>query len=123
MILGGALANVGWNIQQEHPFLSGQPLIDFDVALLLQPNMLLGISIGVICNVVFPSWFIIVEFIITLGYITSRSFRSGLLRWRNETGLLEEKKEKSASSIEAQERGHLLATEKSSTFNVLTGKF
>lgn len=114
MILGGSVANVGWNIQQEHPFLAGHPLIDFDVALLLQPNMLLGISVGVICNVVFPSWFIVIEFIITLGYITRRSFRSGLLRWRNET---KEKNEKSGSSLEAQE--HLSTA--SSTFNVLTG--
>lgn len=121
MILGGALANVGWNIQQEHPFLRGHPLIDFDVALLLQPNMLLGISIGVICNVVLPSWFIVLEFIVTLGYITRRSFRSGLLRWRNETRLLQEEKEKTQSSIEAQEPRESLVKEKSSTFNVLTG--
>lgn len=123
MIFGGSLANVGWNLQQEHPFLAGQPLIDFDVALLLQPNMLLGISIGVICNVVLPSWFIILEFVVTLGYTTRRCFRSGLLRWRNETKLLQEEKEKTESSIEAQEPGESLAKEKTGAFNVLTGKF
>jgi hypothetical protein len=90
----------------------------------LQPNMLLGISIGVICNIVFPSWFIILEFVITLGYITRRSFRSGLLRWRSETILAAETKQKlpepSIAAIEAQERS--LAEQKSSAFNVLTGK-
>ncbi|KAG0581448.1 hypothetical protein KC19_4G252700 [Ceratodon purpureus] len=121
MILGGSMANVGWNLRLEHPHHAGHPLVDFDVALLLQPNMLLGISIGVICNIVFPSWFIIFEFIIVLGYITRRSFRSGMLRWRNETILAEEKKGESESSIEAQEQGEVLLEHKSSTFNVLTG--
>lgn len=123
MILGGSIANVGWNITQEHPHHSGHPLVDFDVALLLQPNMLLGISLGVICNVVFPPWFIILEFIITLGYITRRSFRSGMLRWRYETILAAEEKGKSILSIDAQERGQILVQKRSSSYNVLTGKF
>ena len=121
MILGGSLANVGWNIQQEHPLHQGHPLVDFDVALLLQPNMLLGISIGVICNTIFPSWFIILEFTITLGYITIRSFRSGMLRWKNETLFAAE--QKLETSTESQEQGQLyLAEQKTSTFNILTGK-
>lgn len=124
MILGGSMATVGWNIQQEHPHHPGHPLVDFDVALLLQPNILLGISIGVICNIVFPTWFIILEFIITLGYISRRSFRSGLLRWRNETILASAEKVPVESSTEAQEQDRRLQTEqKSSEFSVLTGKF
>lgn len=122
MIFGGSIANVWWNIQRDHPFLPGHPLIDFDVVLLLQPNMLLGISIGVICNVAFPSWFITLEFIITLGYITARSFRSGLVRWRNETRLVQEAAEKTDLSSQAQERGQAhLAQARSSSFDVLTG--
>jgi len=123
MILGGSIANVGWNFIQEHPHHPGHPLVDFDVALLLQPNMLLGISLGVICNVVFPSWFIIIEFIITLGYITKRSFRSGLLRWKTETLLAAEQKENSVFPVDAQERGQSQAEQRSSSYNVLTGKF
>jgi len=123
MILGGSIANVGWNFRQEHPLHAGHPLVDFDVALLLQPNMLLGISLGVICNIVFPSWFIILEFVIVLGYITRRSFISGILRWKTETLLAAEQKERSTLSIDAQERGQLLAEQRASTYNVHTGKF
>lgn len=124
MILGGSLANVGWNIQQVHPHQPEKPLIDFDVALLLQPNMLLGISIGVICNVLLPSWIITLEFVLILGYTTIRSLRSGLIRWRNETELVKKKASKLVHDEEDQRRRleDARVFEKSSSFNVVTGK-
>jgi hypothetical protein len=124
MILGGSLANVGWNIQQVHPHQPEKPLIDFDVALLLQPNMLLGISIGVICNVLLPAWFITLEFVLILGYTTIRSLRSGLIRWKNETEFVKRKASKLVHDEEARRRlEDARVFEKSSSFNVVTGKY
>lgn len=125
MILGGSIANVAWNTQQVHPHLPNKPLIDFDVASLLQPNMLLGISLGVICNVMFPAWLITIEFAVTLSYIAFRSSRNGLRRWQKETHLVKEAKRGRGASADAQERGEedvCKLIETSSSFNVVTGK-
>ncbi|CAM6127273.1 unnamed protein product [Calypogeia fissa] len=85
MILGGSLANLYINLQQHHPTLPHKPLIDFDVVMLLQPNLLLGISTGVILNVVLPDWVIIALLAVTLSYMTILSYKSALSRWKKES--------------------------------------
>ncbi|CAI5973981.1 unnamed protein product [Closterium sp. NIES-64] len=56
MIMGGAIASACFNLPLQHPFHPHLPLIDFRVARLMQPMLLLGISMGITCNVVFPPW-------------------------------------------------------------------
>jgi hypothetical protein len=63
MITGGAAATVFYNLRQRHPTLE-LPLIDYDLALLFQPMLVLGISIGVSFNVIFAEWMITVLLII-----------------------------------------------------------
>ena len=103
VILGGSMANLIWNFPQAHPLLPHKPVINYDVASLLQPNMLLGISIGVICNVMFPGWLIILQLSVILGYITIRSWTNGLKRWRVESQLVAV--DESAQSGDMVERG------------------
>jgi uncharacterized membrane protein YfcA len=50
MIMGSSLASVWYNFRLK------SPIIDYDVALVFQPMLMLGISIGVIFNVIFPNW-------------------------------------------------------------------
>ncbi|MED6186288.1 hypothetical protein PIB30_065358 [Stylosanthes scabra] len=64
MITGGAGATVFYNLKQKHPTLVDLPLIDYDLALLFQPVLVLGISIGVAFNVVFSDWMITVLLIV-----------------------------------------------------------
>ncbi|KAL3679111.1 hypothetical protein R1sor_022067 [Riccia sorocarpa] len=85
MILGGSTVNLWINLRQHHPVWAHKPLIDFDVLLLMQPNMLLGISIGVILNVILPAWFITASLAVVLGYMTIHSFKGGCRRWARET--------------------------------------
>ncbi|KAG6543242.1 hypothetical protein Mapa_015323 [Marchantia paleacea] len=85
MILGGSIVNLWINMQQHHPVHKHKPVIDFDVLLLMQPNMLLGISVGVILNVVFPAWLITASLAVVLGYMTIHSFNGGIKRWQRET--------------------------------------
>jgi hypothetical protein len=85
MILGGALAVLAWILLQTHLLSPGKPLIDYDVALFLNPNMLLGISVGVFCNIMFPGWLLISVFTVILFYMTSRSVKSGFSRWKKES--------------------------------------
>nr|CAB3456859.1 unnamed protein product [Digitaria exilis] len=57
MITGTCVSTVYYNLKLKHPSLD-IPLIDYDLAMLIQPMLMLGISIGVIFNVVFPDWLV-----------------------------------------------------------------
>jgi len=57
MIMGAALSTVYYNLNLRHPTLD-LPIIDYDLALLIQPMLMLGISIGVVFNVVVADWMV-----------------------------------------------------------------
>lgn len=63
MIMGAAGSTVYYNLRLRHPTLD-MPLIDYDLALLFQPMLMLGISIGVAFNVMFADWMVTVLLII-----------------------------------------------------------
>lgn len=63
MIMGAAVSTVYHNLRLRHPTLD-LPVIDYDLVLLIQPMLMLGISIGVTFNVIFPDWVITVTLII-----------------------------------------------------------
>eukprot|EP00270_Netrium_digitus_P001872 TRINITY_DN12074_c0_g1_i4.p1 TRINITY_DN12074_c0_g1~~TRINITY_DN12074_c0_g1_i4.p1 ORF type:complete len:450 (+),score=79.56 TRINITY_DN12074_c0_g1_i4:195-1544(+) len=85
MVFGGALTGYLQNINAKHPKAKNRPLINYDIALLLQPMLLLGISVGVICNVIFPAWIIVVGLTVILSYMTYRSSKAGMTMWKKET--------------------------------------
>ncbi|KAL1182884.1 hypothetical protein V6Z11_A02G144300 [Gossypium hirsutum] len=84
MITGAAAATVCYNIGQRHPTLE-LPLIDYDLALLFQPMLVLGISIGVGFNVIFADWMITVLLIIVFIAMSTKSFLKGIQTWKRET--------------------------------------
>lgn len=63
MIMGAAGSTVYYNLRLRHPTLD-MPLIDYDLALLFQPMLMLGISIGVAFNIIFADWMVTVLLII-----------------------------------------------------------
>lgn len=85
MVTGASIANVICNLASVIPRFGGKSLIDFDIALLSQPSMLLGVSVGVICNVVFPEWLITVLFAVFLAWSTSTTCKNGVRCWKLET--------------------------------------
>lgn len=46
VIAGGAVAGVAVTLHKKHPHDPGRPLMDFDIALMLLPFLLLGVSLG-----------------------------------------------------------------------------
>ncbi|XP_004309655.1 PREDICTED: uncharacterized protein LOC101295676 [Fragaria vesca subsp. vesca] len=90
MVTGGSVANVMYNlcIKGSTKF-GGKSLIDYDIALLSEPCMLLGVSLGVICNLVFPEWLITILFALFLAWTTSMSGRNGMAHWKIESRELE----------------------------------
>lgn len=63
MIMGAAGSTVWYNLKLRHPTLD-MPIIDYDLALLFQPMLMLGISIGVVFNVIFADWMVTILLII-----------------------------------------------------------
>ncbi|GLT54187.1 hypothetical protein SLA2020_274070 [Shorea laevis] len=89
VIMGGASATVFYNLRQRHPTLD-LPIIDYDLALLFQPMLMLGISIGVAFNVVFADWMITVLLIIIFLVTSTKAFLKGVETWKKETIMKEE---------------------------------
>lgn len=92
MIFGSSSVGLALNLLRDHPNQFNKPVVDFDIALILQPNMLLGISIGVILNGMLPNWLITALLMIMLVYMTFKTTKSGLKRWDKETRLANAKK-------------------------------
>ena len=46
--MGAGLSGVGYLLTQQHPLKPACPLINFDVALMLAPFLLLGVGIGML---------------------------------------------------------------------------
>ncbi|XP_057419512.1 sulfite exporter TauE/SafE family protein 3-like [Lotus japonicus] len=101
MITGGAGATVFYNMRQRHPTLD-LPVIDYDLALLFQPMLMLGISIGVAFNVIFPQWVITTLLIVLFTGISIKAFLKGVDTWKQET--LAKKEAKVNSQINDIER-------------------
>ncbi len=47
--------SVAYSLGRRHPHAAASPLIDFDLALVLAPLLLLGVSFGVLLNIALPS--------------------------------------------------------------------
>ncbi|XP_072971686.1 sulfite exporter TauE/SafE family protein 4 [Typha angustifolia] len=95
MIMGASMSSVWYNLRVMHP-AKEVPIIDYNLALLFQPMLMLGITIGVELSVVFPYWLITVLIIILFMGTSSRSFFRGILMWKQETILKMEMKRKEA---------------------------
>ncbi|KAJ7538545.1 hypothetical protein O6H91_11G053800 [Diphasiastrum complanatum] len=112
MIFGGMFANILVNSVQRHPSHSERSMIDLDAAILIQPNMLLGISLGVFCNVMFPGWLIILLLTFVLIFVTFRSCTNGVRLWKKESSIASHERTMMASvtGCMADEEGHRSGT-------------
>ncbi|KAJ7958594.1 Sulfite exporter TauE/SafE family protein [Quillaja saponaria] len=84
MIFGAACSTVFYNLKLRHP-TRDMPIIDYDLALLIQPMLMLGISIGVTFNVIFADWMVTVLLIILFIGTSTKAFLKGVETWKKET--------------------------------------
>ncbi|GAU15995.1 hypothetical protein TSUD_338660 [Trifolium subterraneum] len=89
MIMGASTSSVFYNLRVRHP-TKDVPILDYDLALIFQPMLMLGITVGVALSVVFPYWLITVLIIILFIGTSSRSFFKGTEMWKEETLLKKE---------------------------------
>ncbi|CAL5075906.1 unnamed protein product [Urochloa decumbens] len=90
MVTGGTLSNVLYTIfflRRRGSAAGGrQPsAIDYGIAVVSQPCLLLGASAGVLCNVSFPEWLVTALFAMFLAFATLKTCAAGVRRWRAET--------------------------------------
>ncbi|KAG0468785.1 hypothetical protein HPP92_018113 [Vanilla planifolia] len=97
MIMGAAGSTVYYNLRLRHPTME-LPIIDYDLALLFQPMLMLGISIGVAFNVMFPDWMVTVLLIILFLGTSTKALFKGIETWRKESLLKKEAAKMLASS-------------------------
>ncbi|RVW22664.1 Sulfite exporter TauE/SafE family protein 3 [Vitis vinifera] len=97
MIMGAAGSTVYYNMRLRHPTLD-MPIIDYDLALLFQPMLMLGISIGVAFNVIFADWMVTVLLIILFLGTSTKALFKGIETWKKETIM----KKEAARLLEAE---------------------
>ncbi|KAF6176363.1 hypothetical protein GIB67_011152 [Kingdonia uniflora] len=102
MIFGAAGSTVYYNLKLRHPTLD-LPIIDYDLALLVQPMLMLGISIGVAFNVLFADWMVTVLLIILFVGTSTKAFLRGVDTWKKETIF----KKEAAKRVEANGNGEV----------------
>nr|GLL46390.1 uncharacterized protein LOC109174800 [Ipomoea trifida] len=95
MIMGASASSVWYNLRVPHP-CRDVPIIDYDLALIFQPMLMLGITIGVALSVVFPYWLITVLIIILFIGTSSRSAFRGIEMWKEETKMKRAEAERQA---------------------------
>ncbi|KAG2699725.1 hypothetical protein I3760_07G203700 [Carya illinoinensis] len=84
MIMGAAASTVYYNLKLRHPTID-MPIIDYDLVLLIQPMLMLGISIGVSFNVLFADWMVTVLLIFLFIVTSTKAFFKGVETWKKET--------------------------------------
>ncbi|XP_019183727.1 PREDICTED: uncharacterized protein LOC109178646 isoform X2 [Ipomoea nil] len=97
MIMGAAVSSVHYNLKLRHPTLD-MPIIDYDLAVLIQPMLMLGISIGVTFNVIFADWMVTVLLIVLFIGTSTKAFLRGVETWKKETILKKEVSQRSAAN-------------------------
>ncbi|GAB2235827.1 hypothetical protein Droror1_Dr00026268 [Drosera rotundifolia] len=105
MIMGASAASVWYNLRVIHP-IRDVPILDYDLALLFQPMLMLGITLGVSLSIVLPYWLITILIIILFLGTSSRSFFKGIEMWKEET-LLKKELERQLEAF-VNSRGELL---------------
>ncbi|KAL0024495.1 hypothetical protein WJX77_009840 [Trebouxia sp. C0004] len=77
VVTGGACAGFMYSSCKRHPDDHEQSLVDFDLALILTPMLLLGITAGVLINAVMPNWLITLLLVAVLTWLTFKTFMKG----------------------------------------------
>ncbi|KAK7261582.1 hypothetical protein RIF29_27896 [Crotalaria pallida] len=93
IIMGAAISTVFFNWKLKHPTLD-VPITDYNLVLLIQPFLVLGISIGVILSEIFAGWMLTVLLIILFIGTSIKAFFKGLETWKKETTMKEEFQER-----------------------------
>lgn len=118
MVTGGSVANVLCNLCKTNAKFGGKSLIDYDMALSLEPGLLLGVSVGVICNAVFPEWLVTLLLAIFLVWSFRKTCMRGLMLWKIESEQIKRTAEIEENGSEKFEESHHLGSNENSSLKL-----
>jgi uncharacterized membrane protein YfcA len=78
MISAAGIGSLIYTFHRSHPVDRSLPLIDFSMALVLAPSLLLGIMLGVVGNYILPEWVISFGLVGVLLWLARRTFASAV---------------------------------------------
>jgi len=84
IVSGASVANLVQNFPKRHPTFPNRPLIDYSVALLIEPQTLGGTIVGVYLHQIFPSYLILLLLTIVMTLTTIRTTMKGVALYRKE---------------------------------------
>lgn len=84
MIFGGALTFVSITFRRRHPE-ANMPLIDYNIAVMFEPMVLCGTTVGVLLNRVFPSWMLLACLELLLVITVYRTLKKGFSKYKAES--------------------------------------
>eukprot|EP00923_Selenidium_pygospionis_P016894 GHVN01029727.1.p1 GENE.GHVN01029727.1~~GHVN01029727.1.p1 ORF type:complete len:480 (+),score=95.73 GHVN01029727.1:46-1485(+) len=99
-ILGLSVTCFFVNLPRTHP-TSKRPLINFEISTLLEPASLAGAIIGILLNIVLPSWSIIICLVCVLSITFYKTLTKGVKQFKNEVERAKKIKVKGGQAIEA----------------------
>ncbi|GFR44449.1 hypothetical protein Agub_g5660, partial [Astrephomene gubernaculifera] len=103
-ITAGSLAALVANLPRQHPAAPGMPLVDFGLMVMLTPVLLVGVGMGVLLNVMLPSWLLTMLLLFLLLLLTAQAAGKGLALWR-----IESQRKSEAAAAEAAAEAITLA--------------
>lgn len=101
-IFGGSIASTFVNARQPCPGHPSKCLIDFELALIVTPMLLVGVDLGVLVNTLLPDWLMALGLVLLLSYMSWRTSSKGRAMWHKETRL---KKRQSQLSLQSSQAG------------------
>jgi len=118
LIATGTLGGTMHNVLMLHPSTYSKPLIDYPFAVLLMPSLVLGVTIGVLLNIITPPLIVSSILFVALVLMGARTLNKGVQQRRKEKAdALEEE-----SSADAATREGSILKLSSSSFKVSTLK-
>lgn len=83
LLTGGASSTLVYNMRQRHPS-GNKPMIDYDLVLVMGPNLLIGALIGSALNIAAPSWFILVLLTTILSHSAWKTLQKAVKTFKRE---------------------------------------
>ena len=74
---------------RRHPLATHRTLIDYNIAALLIPPMLLGVTVGVYVNKMCPNWLIMVLAASMCAFTGTRTLKQARAKWAQEASHIE----------------------------------
>eukprot|EP01065_Artemidia_motanka_P052831 TRINITY_DN9639_c3_g1_i1.p1 TRINITY_DN9639_c3_g1~~TRINITY_DN9639_c3_g1_i1.p1 ORF type:complete len:902 (+),score=278.91 TRINITY_DN9639_c3_g1_i1:60-2765(+) len=110
LIFGACSAALIHNVRRKHPTAGkepGRPLIDYEMALFLSPMEMAGALVGVIINIMLPTWLLQALMFVVLGYTAYKTHNKGMEKYKAEKAALKKKKQQQGDGGEASPGIHM----------------